>query len=190
VPASLQAQGEANEAKILQAYVVKSRAFFLLGSHSFDVPGICRLICSTVTKRSHADASLGIRRRELVQPGRYVLFLSTAILAIAITYGQQPERTWLAGDSHVHSHWSPGYDRKKEPPEPIVGGDGRYSTPMNAQKAREFGLRWMVTTDHGGPNHSKLNLTHAYAELTESRKTGRLIHHETVKPPAFALWLS
>src|SRR5262245_53982890 len=29
----------------------------------------------------------------------------------------------------------------------------------------------MVTTDHGGPNHSKLNLVHAYAELTESRKT-------------------
>lgn len=103
--------------------------------------------------------------------GRYVLFLSTAILAISITYGQQPERTWLAGDSHVHSHWSPGYDRKEEPPEPIVGGDARYSTPMNAQKAREFGLRWMVTTDHGGPNHSRLNLTHAYSELTESRKT-------------------
>src|SRR5262245_5735908 len=29
----------------------------------------------------------------------------------------------------------------------------------------------MVTTDHGGPNHSKLNLVHAYSELTESRKT-------------------
>ena len=28
----------------------------------------------------------------------------------------------------------------------------------------------MVTTDHGGPNHSKFNLVHAYAELGESRK--------------------
>ena len=27
----------------------------------------------------------------------------------------------------------------------------------------------MVTTDHGGPNHSKFNLVHAYAELTASR---------------------
>ena len=27
----------------------------------------------------------------------------------------------------------------------------------------------MVTTDHGGPNHSKLNLTHAYTELKASR---------------------
>src|SRR5262245_33612145 len=42
---------------------------------------------------------------------------------------------------------------------------------MNAQKAREYALSWMVTTDHGGPNHSKLNLVHAYAELAESRKT-------------------
>ena len=36
--------------------------------------------------------------------------------------------------------------------------------------ARQFGLRWMVTTDHGGPNHSKLNLTKAYAELRQSRE--------------------
>jgi hypothetical protein len=28
----------------------------------------------------------------------------------------------------------------------------------------------MVTTDHGGPNHSKLNLQHAYVELKESRR--------------------
>ena len=28
----------------------------------------------------------------------------------------------------------------------------------------------MVTTDHGGPNHSKFNLEHAYAELQESRR--------------------
>src|SRR5688572_25876770 len=32
------------------------------------------------------------------------------------------------------------------------------------------GLSWMVTTDHGGPNHSKLNLTRAYAELKASRE--------------------
>ena len=33
-----------------------------------------------------------------------------------------------------------------------------------------YGLSWMVTTDHGGPNHSKLNLTRAYAELKASRE--------------------
>jgi hypothetical protein len=101
---------------------------------------------------------------------RYALLISIILIALAVAFAQQPRRSWIAGDSHVHSHWSPGYDRAKDPPEAVIGGDGRYSTPMNAEKAREFGLSWMVTTDHGGPNHSKLNLNHAYAELTQSRK--------------------
>ncbi len=90
-------------------------------------------------------------------------------VALSFAFAQTSQRTWLAGDSHIHSHWSPGYDRTKSPPEPIKGGDAKYPTAMNAQKAREYGLSWMVTTDHGGPNHSKLNLMHAYAELRESR---------------------
>ncbi|HEX5831119.1 MAG TPA: hypothetical protein VFY16_09070, partial [Gemmatimonadaceae bacterium] len=32
------------------------------------------------------------------------------------------------------------------------------------------GLAWMVSTDHGGPNHSKLNLEQAYPELVRSRR--------------------
>ena len=82
----------------------------------------------------------------------------------------QAEREWLAGDSHIHSHWSANYDDTKNPPEPITGVDGRYATPINAYRARMYGLAWMVTTDHGGPNHSKLNLTRAYAELKASRE--------------------
>ena len=82
----------------------------------------------------------------------------------------QTDRQWLAGDSHIHSHWSADYDETKNPPEPIVGVDGRYATPINAHRARIHGLSWMVTTDHGGPNHSKLNLTRAYAELKDSRE--------------------
>jgi len=81
-----------------------------------------------------------------------------------------PERQWLAGDSHVHSHWSSGYDRRQSPPVPIKGRDALYSTPRNAAMARQFGLRWMVTTDHGGPDHAKVNLTQAYPELTLSRE--------------------
>jgi hypothetical protein len=42
--------------------------------------------------------------------------------------------------------------------------------PINAHRARMYGLAWMVTTDHGGPNHSKLNMTRAYAELRASRE--------------------
>lgn len=80
------------------------------------------------------------------------------------------ERQWLAGDSHIHSHWSPGYDRTKNPPEILKGRDAMYSTPRNAAMARQHGLSWMVTTDHGGPNHSKFNMTEAHAELMQSRK--------------------
>ena len=81
-----------------------------------------------------------------------------------------PRRQWLPGDSHIHSHWSTGYDRRLSPPVPLKAGEALYSTPRNAAMARRFGLRWMVTTDHGGPNHSKVNLTQAYRELTLSRE--------------------
>ena len=79
------------------------------------------------------------------------------------------EARWLAGDHHIHSRYSVGWDRASDPPSPIVGGDAIYPIPMNAVMARRFGLDWMVTTDHGGPQHSKVNLEHAYPELLESR---------------------
>ena len=43
---------------------------------------------------------------------------------------------------------------------------------MNAVMARRLGLDWMVATDHGGPNHSKVSHDHSYPELLESRITG------------------
>ena len=79
-------------------------------------------------------------------------------------------RQWLAGDHHVHSQYSTGYDRTTNPPTPLVGGDGIYPIPLNAQKARSFGCGWMVSTDHGGPNHSKVNRDLAYPELLQSRR--------------------
>ena len=95
------------------------------------------------------------------------LLCAGAALALA---APAAEREWLAGDSHIHSHWSTGYDHRASPPIPIKGRDALYSTPRNAAMARRFGLRWMVTTDHGGPYHSKLNLEQAYRELTLSRE--------------------
>jgi hypothetical protein len=77
---------------------------------------------------------------------------------------------WLAGDHHIHSRYSVGWDETVEPPSPIVGGDAIYPIPMNALMARSYGLRWMVTTDHGGPNHSRVSLGRAYPELLESRR--------------------
>ena len=101
------------------------------------------------------------------------LLCSLVLLAAGVLLagtGRVQERQWLAGDSHIHSHWSPGYDRTKNPPEILKGRDAMYSTPRNAAMARQFGLSWMVTTDHGGPNHAKFNMVEAHAELLQSRK--------------------
>lgn len=86
---------------------------------------------------------------------------------------QVDHRQWLAGDSHIHSYYSPGYDKATTPPTPIVGGpegDAQYPITKNAEMAVKYGLSWMVITDHGGPNHSKLNMERAYPELLEARK--------------------
>lgn len=77
---------------------------------------------------------------------------------------------WIAGDHHIHSRFSVGWDREQEPPAPVLAGDAIYPTAMNALMARHFGLGWMVTTDHGGPNHSQVNLEIAYPELLQSRE--------------------
>jgi len=77
---------------------------------------------------------------------------------------------WLAGDHHIHSRFSVGWNREVDPPSPIIGGDAIYPIAMNALMARHMGLSWIVATDHGGPNHSKVNLERAYPELVLSRK--------------------
>lgn len=82
-------------------------------------------------------------------------------------------RAWLAGDHHVHSRYSVGYTPSPnpgEPPTPVIAGDARYPIPTNAQMAVRHGLSWMVSTDHGGPNHSKVNREMAYPELLRSRQ--------------------
>ena len=78
-------------------------------------------------------------------------------------------RAWLAGDHHIHSRYSVGWT-ETDPPQPIIGGDAIYPIYRNAEMARSFGLDWMVATDHGGPNHSKVSLEQAYPELVASRE--------------------
>lgn len=80
------------------------------------------------------------------------------------------ERQWLAGDHHIHSRFSVGWDRSADPPIPEFGGDAIYSIPTNASMARTYGLSWMVSTDHGGPLHSRINRDKAYPELVRSRE--------------------
>lgn len=81
---------------------------------------------------------------------------------------KESEERWLAGDHHTHSHYSVTYDEENLP-DYSIGGDGIYPIPMNALMARYHGLEWMVATDHGGPDHSKINFERAYPELRLSR---------------------
>ncbi len=82
----------------------------------------------------------------------------------------ESDPSWLAGDHHIHSRYSVGWDLEANPPKPKIGGDAIYPITLNAVMGRYYGLDWMVCTDHGGPNHSKVNLEKAYPELTLSRR--------------------
>lgn len=91
-------------------------------------------------------------------------------LSSSVHSGDEEEagERWLAGDHHIHSRYSVTYD-EDNPPEYSIGGDGVYPIPMNALMAKHFGLEWNAVTDHGGPNHSKINFERAYPELQLSR---------------------
>jgi hypothetical protein len=99
-----------------------------------------------------------------------LLLLGLATPASAQSEG---ERRWLAGDHHVHSIYSTRY--RPDPahpdrlPEPVIGGDSSHTIVQNAQMAKRFGLDWMVSTDHGGPNHSALNHARAWPDIVAAR---------------------
>ncbi|MCR5876379.1 phosphoesterase [Phenylobacterium sp. J426] len=52
----------------------------------------------------------------------------------------------------------------------MIGGDSNNTIRTNAKRAAEHGLAWMAATDHGGPNHSKLNRDQAYPEVLQARR--------------------
>ena len=82
------------------------------------------------------------------------------------------DRRWLAGDHHVHSWFSASVkpsDVPGQPPVLVKAGDAVNPITVNARQAADHGLSWMVATDHGGPNHAKLNRDEAYPELVRSR---------------------
>ena len=103
------------------------------------------------------------------RPTVHLLLLIGGAVTVAASMAQEGQREWLAGDSHIHSHWSPGYDRHT-PPTAIQGRDALYPTPLNAQMARKFGLAWMVTTDHGGAESREVEPDTGLRRAQESRE--------------------
>lgn len=109
----------------------------------------------------------------LYQPFVRAAITANAILLLSACSMQdaderEPEERWLAGDHHIHSRYSVEYDWDNLPAY-TFGVEGVYPIPMNTLMARHFGLDWTVATDHGGPNHSKMNFELAYRGLQLSR---------------------
>ncbi len=62
---------------------------------------------------------------------------------------------WLAGDHHVHTQYS---------------RDGRHTILDQATRARQFGLDWMVVTDHGGPEHVRVGVIRTAPDIAAARR--------------------
>lgn len=103
-----------------------------------------------------------------------LMLVSMLQLAAPVAAQSTENRRWLAGDHHVHSIYSARYSNDPatpdQPPAPIIGGDSSHTIEQNAQKARSFGLDWMVATDHGGPGHSALNSARAWPDVVAARR--------------------
>ncbi|ODA70158.1 PHP domain-containing protein [Streptomyces sp. AVP053U2] len=61
---------------------------------------------------------------------------------------------WLAGDHHVHTRYS---------------ADGVYRVIDQARHARAYGLDWLVITDHGGNEHSRIGVDAVHPEIVAAR---------------------
>ncbi len=65
---------------------------------------------------------------------------------------------FFAGDHHIHTRYS---------------GDAQYDVAQQAAKSREFGLDWIVITDHGGVAHQKFSVDLITPKIEESRRQFR-----------------
>ena len=66
-----------------------------------------------------------------------------------------PNARFLAGDHHIHTQYSP---------------DAQYDVLTQVIKGRQFGLDWMVITDHGGTAHQKFAIDQITPEIEKVRR--------------------
>ena len=67
----------------------------------------------------------------------FIGWIAGAATAGAQAQEEQETRRWLAGDHHIHSHFSRKLDMSTDPP--TLKPDAIYSIPMNAVLAKRFG---------------------------------------------------
>jgi len=61
---------------------------------------------------------------------------------------------WLTGDHHIHTQYSP---------------DAQYRTSQQVQRGAQYGLDWMVITDHGSVAHAKYDVARVNADIVQAR---------------------
>ncbi|MHC5908043.1 PHP domain-containing protein [Streptomyces sp. S6] len=69
--------------------------------------------------------------------------------------GEDPRLAYLVGDHHVHS---------------VYSHDAKYTFSQLASKAAEFGLDWMVFTEHSNFGHADFGAALEHGEILKARK--------------------
>ncbi|GAA2025817.1 PHP domain-containing protein [Pseudokineococcus marinus] len=66
------------------------------------------------------------------------------------------EYRWLAGDHHIHTQYSP---------------DAMYRVGDQVRAAHQYGLDWMVITDHGGETHARIGVEKTNPDIRAARRS-------------------
>jgi len=121
-----------------------------------------------------ADDPLSVSRRGFLATAAVVAGAAAGIGATASGLGQgvaaaagtdaaagtsvnpwTPGARYLSGDHHIHTKYSP---------------DAQYEVQEQIRRGRQYGLDWMVITDHGGVAHQKLSIDKITPEIAQARK--------------------
>ncbi|MFF8979881.1 PHP domain-containing protein [Streptomyces cellulosae] len=65
---------------------------------------------------------------------------------------------WLAGDHHIHTHYS---------------SDGKYRVVDQVRQGARHGLDWMVITDHGSAIHARIGVENVNPDIRQARAAYR-----------------
>jgi hypothetical protein len=68
----------------------------------------------------------------------------------------QPDETFLRGDHHIHTQYSP---------------DAMNPVSRVVDKGAQYGLDWMVITDHGGVAHQKFSIDQVTPDIEAARRS-------------------
>lgn len=121
------------------------------------------------------SASALTRRRFLQRAGLLGAAVAAGGVGGARTAAAQPgpaeddpraRYAYLAGDHHIHTKYS---------------SDAIYEVAQQVAQAGEYGLDWVVITDHGGPNHQKLSIDPTGDDIEDARRQTDLLVFQGVE---------